>query len=610
MNQVNFIPTGMERARDLNVPQVGLGQLLDTSPEFVNLLPVAAYACDASGRVLWFNRLAEALWGRAPRLGDDTERFCGSYKLYFGGREISRDETPMAHALRTGEPVHGAEGIVERPDGSRVWAIVHIAPVKDNAGRVIGAVNCFHDTTELHRTTAELRETQQQLSDFFENGAVGLHLVGSDGKILRANKAELQLLGYDAAEYIGHNIRDFHADEATIADILARLSRGEKLDRYPARLKAKDGTIKHVQITSSVNFCDGRFINTRCVTVDVTGEVLAKQKVVESDERFRQLLESLPAAVYTTDAEGCITYYNKAAADMAGRVPEVGSDKWCVTWRLYRSDGTPLPHDECPMAVALKENRPIRNVEALAERPDGTLVPFIPYPTPLRNADGGLVGAVNMLVDISERKQAEAHQMMLLKELNHRVKNNMQMLQALLSAAQRETTDLQARVLLGDATRRVAAMAAAQQVLYEEGKPTSFQSNDFIEAVCAAARSAFDRNVRIKIDAAGGSLSNDVAMPLALILNELLTNAVKHGINGHGGGTIRVAFRPEASGGYELQVEDDGPGFELATAVSRRSSGLGLVSGLARQIGGTFHVERGSGARCVVRFVERRTALQ
>src|SRR5690348_12206993 len=123
---------------------------------------------------------------------------------------------------------------------------------------------------------------------------------------------------------------------------------------------------------------------------------------------FRSVLDTIPAAVYTTDAAGRITYYNRAAVDLAGREPTLGEDQWCVTWRLYDLDGTPLPHECCPMAVALKENRPIRGVEAILERPDGTRVPFLPYPTPLRDASGALIGAVNMLVDISDRKAAES----------------------------------------------------------------------------------------------------------------------------------------------------------------------------------------------------------
>lgn len=578
--------------------------MLEASPEIFEMLPVAAYACDAAGRVLWFNRRAAELWGRSPRIGDDTERFCGSYRLYFGGRQVGRDETPMAEVLRSGQAIHGAEGIVERPDGSRVWATVHIDPVRNDAGQVIGAVNCFHDTTALHRVGEELRENQEELRDFFEHGAVPLHLVAGDGTILRANNAELALLGYEADEYVGRDIREFHADEEAIADILSCLARGQDLDRRPARIRAKDGTIKHVLITSSARFRDGQFVNTRCFTVDVTAEKRAQERATETEERFRQLIEALPAAVYTTDAEGRITYYNQAAVELSGRTPELGSDKWCVTWRLYSPDGTRLPHDECPMAVALRENRLIRNVEAVAERPDGTLVPFLPYPTPLRDPSGNVTGAVNMLIDISERKQAETHQRVLLKELNHRVKNNIQLLQSLLSNAQRESASPEARAVLADATRRVAAMAAAQQILYEEGKPTSFTAKDFLQSVCSTAQNGFSGEVSIEIDSASGLLSNDTAMPLALILNELLTNAVKHGIDGAGKGTIHVGLSHEGEA-YQLHVEDDGPGFDFTSSITKRSSGLGLVSGLARQLGGHLTVERKNGTRCVVRFHER-----
>lgn len=120
-----------------------------------------------------------------------------------------------------------------------------------------------------------------------------------------------------------------------------------------------------------------------------------------------QLLDELPAAIYTTDAAGRITYYNEAAVDLAGRRPELGKDEWCVSWRLYWPNGTPMPHDQCPMAVTLRENRPIRGTEAILERPDGTRVWFIPYPAPLRDESGVLVGAVNMLVDITDRHAAE-----------------------------------------------------------------------------------------------------------------------------------------------------------------------------------------------------------
>ena len=131
-----------------------------------------------------------------------------------------------------------------------------------------------------------------------------------------------------------------------------------------------------------------------------------------ADESFLSLdpsiLDALPAPIYTTDADGSITYYNEAAAKLWGCRPPLGESRWCGSWKLYWSDGTPLPHDQCPMAMTLKEKRPIRGMEALAERPDGTRVPFIPFPTPIFDSSGTLVGAVNMLVDISGRRQSEA----------------------------------------------------------------------------------------------------------------------------------------------------------------------------------------------------------
>ncbi len=120
-----------------------------------------------------------------------------------------------------------------------------------------------------------------------------------------------------------------------------------------------------------------------------------------------ELLESLPVAVYVTDAEGRITYFNAAAAELWGLSPRLGEDRWCGSWRLYSLDGRPMPHDQCPMAVALKEGRPVRGEEAILERPDGTRIPFAPFPTPLRDSSGRIIGAVNLLMDMTAHQHAD-----------------------------------------------------------------------------------------------------------------------------------------------------------------------------------------------------------
>ncbi|HUI96524.1 MAG TPA: PAS domain S-box protein [Xanthobacteraceae bacterium] len=867
---------------------------LRASPAFVEKLPLAVYACDAAGRLLWFNARAAELWGRTPLLGDDSERYCGSYRLYFDGRAIARDETPMAAVLRTGRPVHGVEGKVERPDGSSIWCMVHIEPVEGEDGGIVGAINCFHETTAQHEATERLREQDVRLRAAYERAGIGIAEVDAAGTLLRVNprlcelmgfspvgrsifdetfaedratdrtqfrrqvageidrytiekrirrhdgnyvwvsitsssvrdaqgrflyavraqhdiddrkraeeqlarrmeelaalyrlservqhaaaleelyepaldaitralrcerasillldpsdtmrfvasralsetyrravdghspwpvdvrdpepiylddveRAELpealrhtvrqegigalafiplteerrllgkfmvyfdaphaftdaeidvalaiarhlglavartraetarrtteraaqqlasivessddaiiskdldgvittwnrgaeRLFGYEAVEAIGQSITMLMPPDRRDEEpgILARIRRGEPIEHYETVRWRKDGSLIDISLSiSPMRDAKGRIVGASKIARDITERKEAEAKLRDSERRLQDLLAAIPAAIYTTDARGRITYYNQAAVDLAGRTPMIGSDEWCVTWKLYRPDGTPLPHDECPMAVALKEGRAIRNAEAIAERPDGTRVPFIPYPTPLRDAAGNVVGAINMLVDVSERKQAETQQRILLNELNHRIKNNMQMLQSLLYSASRQTQSPEAKKVLAEASGRIAAIAAAQRVLYGTTNATQFSAEEFLAAVCHTAQQTVAPGIEIVREAASGELSNDAAVPLALILNELLTNAAKHGV-GRGPGTIRVRLMREANAGL-LCVEDDGPGFDLQ-AVRGRASGLRLVEGLSRQLRGRFEVTRAPSTRCTLRF--------
>jgi PAS domain S-box-containing protein len=382
--------------------------------------------------------------------------------------------------------------------------------------------------------------------------------------------------------------------------ILAQLCRGEQVDPYQTVRRRKDGNLIDVSLTvSPIRDNAGRIVAASKIARDITELKRAEAALRESERRLQDLLAAIPAAIYTTDPAGRVTYYNEAAVEFSGRRPTVGSDEWCVNWKLYRPDGTPLPYEECPMAIALKEDRPIRDKEVIAERPDGTRVPFIPFPTPLHDANGTVIGAINMLVDVSERKQAETQQQLLMRELNHRVKNNMQMLQSLLFTATRQTQNREARKVLEDVSNRISAMAAAQQVLYGARTANKFSAAEFLDAVCHAAQQTVQPNLKIVREIASGELDNDDAMPLALILNELLTNAVKHGRNGGGETQIRVGLTDVD--GFELYVEDEGPGFDLQS-VKDQSSGLKLVQLLARQLRGQLEVSMKPASRCTVRF--------
>ena len=127
----------------------------------------------------------------------------------------------------------------------------------------------------------------------------------------------------------------------------------------------------------------------------------------ETEHRYQQLVHALPSAIYTCDAKGRILLYNRAAALLWGREPEIGKDLWCGSWRIFRPDGSPLPLDTCPMAVALKEGRPVYGEEIIVERPDGVRRNVLPHPRPIFDSSGNVIQAVNMLVDITEHKKHE-----------------------------------------------------------------------------------------------------------------------------------------------------------------------------------------------------------
>lgn len=323
------------------------------------------------------------------------------------------------------------------------------------------------------------------------------------------------------------------------------------------------------------------------------------------DDQFRDSMVALPFAVYMTDASGLLTFFNPAAAELVGRTPEVGRDRWCVAWRLRWPDGRPMPHEDCPMAVALRENRPITGVEVIGERPNGTRFSFLAHPTPIRDGAGAVVGGVNMLLDITDRKTAESLRRDTVGDLDRKGSSILRLVDAVLKEAQRQARGSEARRLIQRAIQRIATISAAQGLLHDPDEVTRINSWDLLTAICLTVPLPMQDKVELLCESAAGDLASETAMPLGLIARELIGNAAKHALAGRSKVSVRVGLRREA-GGYIFIVEDDGPGFVLQPEHAR-SFGLGLVMALTRQLNGTFEVECGPGARCILRFPDPRT---
>ncbi len=323
------------------------------------------------------------------------------------------------------------------------------------------------------------------------------------------------------------------------------------------------------------------------------------------DERFRESILALPFAVYTTDATGLLTFFNPAAAELVGRVPEIGRDRWCVTWRQRWPDGRLMAPEDYPMAVALRENRPIGGIEVVGERPNGTRFSFLAHPTPVRAGSGAVVGGVNMLLDITDRKTADTLRRDVVGDLDRKGGSILRLIDTVLKEAQHRARGIEAQELMQHAIERVAAISAAQGLLQDPDGTTRINSWDLLTAICLTVPLPMQDRIELLCESGGGDLASETAMPLGLIAKELIGNAAKHALAGRSKVSVRIGLRREA-GGYILTVEDDGPGFVLQPGHAR-SFGLGLVMALVRQLNGTFEVDRSPGARCIVRFPDPRT---
>lgn len=251
--------------------------------QFLNTFPVAVYTCDEKGYIKHFNYAAVELFGRIPQRGKD--HWSASWKTYdMQGVQLSKEEYPMAIAIKECKSVFGREIVIERPDGTRRTVMPYPQPIFNQQNQIAGGID---------------------------------------------------------------------------------------------------------------------------LVIDITVQKEAQDALKESENLYEQLIQALPAAIYTCDAQGYISLYNNAAVELWGREPVSGIDLWCGSWKIYKPDGTPLPLEQCPMAIALKEGRIVSDEEIVIERPDGIKRNILPHPRPIFNAKGKIAGAVNMLVDITDTRITE-----------------------------------------------------------------------------------------------------------------------------------------------------------------------------------------------------------
>ena len=245
----------------------------------------------------------------------------------------------------------------------------------------------------------------RELKQCLEHAAEGIHWVGPDGTILWANQTELDLLGYTREEYIGRNIAEFHVEQRVIDDILARLTGGETLLNYEARLRCKDGSLRDVLINSNVLWRDNQFLHTRCFTRDVTDRKQADDFVRWAAD----IVEHSEDAIISQDLEGIITSWNPAAQRLYG---------YSGTQAIGQSIRLIIPqqreHEETDVVRRIRNGEQVPPFDTVRCHKDGSLIDVALAVSPIRDREGRIVGASKIARDISKRRRLEVRDRFLL----------------------------------------------------------------------------------------------------------------------------------------------------------------------------------------------------
>lgn len=266
-----------------------------------------------------------------------------------------------------------------------------------------------HAATQVEKARAE----QDRLAAALESAADFVAETDASGRLLHVNKSGLRMIG------LGDTNRPTFPRDLT-AILPAWAAQQTEFEGIPAAirdgiwmgesaLRRSDGAELPVsQVILAHKNSTGEVDALSFIARDISQRKRDERKLADSERRYRQLVHSMPAAVYVCDANGRITLFNEAARTLWGRTPEIGKDQWSGAWRSYRPDGSLIAPEDSPMAVTIRERHPMRGEEMIVERSDGTRSHVLPHPEPLFDETGTLVGAINMLVDISDRKKAES----------------------------------------------------------------------------------------------------------------------------------------------------------------------------------------------------------
>jgi len=591
----------IESSRDITDRKRAEELLKQSETKYRNLVELTSdiiYLSDSRGNQRFMNDAAYKLLEAEPEeiIGQPWDRW-----IHPEDRE--RTVRMFRQMVEEGTDVFNFENRYVSKSG-KVFNVLHnVRVLRNDEGEIVGTQGIARDITERKKAEESLR----LFSEALEEAPDGVQIVGLDGLIVHSNKAIREIFGYHPEETIGRHVNMMSVDTEFASRVV--IPALQKTGRWAGEVmvRRKDGSVFPVWLTASmVTNSRGELIAMVGVSRDITERRKMEDALKGLNAQLSALIEAIPDAVMFKDPRGRHLLLNRACEQM---------------FHFNKEDILGKTVEECmPPAVANHCRRlddeaaeapaPVRSEELVGVGPEKIYLDTIK--SPIRDENGGLVGLVSVSRDITERKRMEEalrksleEKEMLIKEVHHRVKNNLALVTSLLNLQSRAVEDEGAKRLFIESTNRVRAMSAIHEQLYRSGDPSGIDFKDYASRLVKDVVSSFERHpgVGVELDIAEVKLDMDTVVPCALIINELVTNAFKHAFPDGRTGRMSVSFQPAGDGAFVLSVRDDGKGFPEGLDFRRATSmGMQIVTALVQQLGGDIDLLRDGGTEFRITF--------
>lgn len=518
-------------------------------------------------------------------------------------QDIGRDIKHITYRVRDDDIFEAIEHVslhkqteeqqVAGPDGRRY--LRRVMPYLDDSGKPIGLVLTFVDVTELTKTQQELKDQKAALD---EHAIVAI--TDPQGIITYVNDKFCAISKYSREELLGQDHRivnsGVHSKEF-IQDLWTTIQSG-KVWKGEVCNRAKDGQL-FWEDTTIVPFIGSDGKPTQYVAI--RADISQRKEAELAQSRLAAIVESSDDAIFSEDLDGRVASWNRGAERLYGyAAPEIIGKSITL---LVPKDGK---QEEARIRGQLKQGQRIENFETTRVHKDGRLISVSLTISQIKDSSDKVVGASTIVRDISNWKRAEAaakeslqEKETLLKEIHHRVKNNMQLISSLLSLQGECIEDVTVRKIFREAQHRIHSMALIHERLYRSTSLAQIEFSEYLRMLVEMLMTTYTINrerIDVRIEAAPVILNVESAVPLGLFVNELVSNSLKHGFPDERSGNIQITFVCQQNGKAEIMVRDDGRGFPPNFNWRNTSSlGLKLVNILARQLKGKleFNSENG-----------------